>query len=237
MDIKDLQEIGLARNEATIYLLLIEKGPLMAGNISRYTLINRTTVYDTIERLVEKSLVKYTLSANRKVFSAVKPNTLLDQAKERQDKIKEILPELNKIYSSSSKDEQSNIHKGRKGIRSVLNDILNYESYVAFGSSGRFIEIMKHDFEMFQRKKKEKEIKARVILAESSRGTKQVLISHSRFRFIHDKFSAPTTTFVYGYNTATIVWSSVPIATVINSKEVSQSFKGYFELLWKTAEQ
>lgn len=237
MNIKDMEDIGLTENEATIYLLLIERGPLMAGSISKYAQINRTTVYDTIERLIEKSLVKYTISANRKVFSAVHPDILLSEIRQKEEKIKEILPELSKQFDNSNKGEQSNIYKGRKGIRTILNDILNHKSYVAFGSSGKFIEIMKHDFESFQRKKKEKKIKARVILSASSRQSEQISISYSKFRYINDKFSAPTTTFVYGDNTTTIVWCNVPIATVINSKEVSQSFKGYFELLWKTAEK
>ena len=108
---------------------------------------------------------------------------------------------------------------------------------MAFGSSGRFIEIMKHDFVNFQKRKKELEISSRVILSESSRKTDQIKLAFTQFKFIPNEFTAPTTIFVYGDKTAIIAWSETPVATLISSKEVAESYNKYFELLWKIAKQ
>lgn len=237
VEISKLQQIGLNLNEARIYLALLNLGPSQAGKISKETEINRTTIYDSINRLIEKGLVSYTLQANKKVFQAVSPSELLNQAKEKERIVEEILPELNKIFHESKEKEESNIFKGRKGIRSILNSILNYKEYIAFGSSGRFLEIMKYDFELFQRNKKEKKIKARVIIPETSKKTEQVRLAYSAFKYIPEEFSSPTTTFVFGNNTTIIVWSENPIATLIKSEEVAKSYKNYFELLWKIAKK
>ncbi|MBR9691565.1 hypothetical protein GOV06_02165 [Candidatus Woesearchaeota archaeon] len=94
---------------------------------------------------------------------------------------------------------------------------------------------MKHDFLIFQKRKKELKIIARVILSESSRKTEQVKQAYAKFKYIPDEFTAPTTTFVYGDKTAIMVWSENPIATLITSKEVADSYRKYFELLWKQA--
>ncbi len=235
MDIEKLQKIGLNLNEAKIYLALLKLGSSQAGKISKESQINRTTTYDGLERLIEKGLVAFVISANKKIFKPVAPERLLDQIKEKEKTMAEILPELKFLFKDSKEKEESDIYKGRKGIRSILQDILNHKKYVAFGSSGRFLEIMKHDFEFFQKRKKELKINSRAILSESSRKTEQVKIAHTKFKFILNEFASPTTTFVYGNKTAIIIWGDVPIATLIRSKEVADSYKKYFELLWKIA--
>ena len=237
MDIEKLQKIGLNLNEAKIYLALLNIGSGQAGKISKESQINRTTTYDSLERLIEKGLVTFVIEANKKVFRPVSPERLLDQIKEKEKTMQEILPELDAVFKESKEKEESDIFRGRKGIKSILQDILNYKEYVAFGSSGKFMEIMKHDFIMFQKKKKELKIKSRVILSESSRKTETVRAAYTNFRFIPDEFSAPTTTFVFNDKIAVIIWSETPTATLITSKDVSSSYRKYFELLWRQAKK
>ncbi|OGI65348.1 hypothetical protein A2647_05305 [Candidatus Nomurabacteria bacterium RIFCSPHIGHO2_01_FULL_40_24b] len=235
MEITKLEQLGLNKNEAKIYLALLELTEAQAGKLSKKTQINRTTIYDSLERLIEKGLVSYTIQANKKVFHPTKPEKILENLRLQEKIAQEILPELNSILKETIEKEESDIHKGRKGIRSVLFDILNYKEYVAFGSSGNFLEIMQHDFEIFQKRKKELKIKARVILGESDRETESVKKAFSIFRFIPDEFSSPTTTFVYGNSTAIIIWGETPIATVIQSKDVAFSYLNHFNLMWKQA--
>lgn len=237
MDITKLQKIGLNLNESKIYLVLLKLGSALAGKISKESQINRTTTYDGLDRLIEKGLVTYTISANRKVFKPVSPERLFDNLKEKEKNLQEILPELNKLFKQSKEKEESNIYKGRKGIRSILNDILNYKEYVSFGSSGGFLEIMKHDFLIFQKEKKKLKIKSRVILPEKLRNKEIVTSAAATFRFIPNKYATPTTTWVYDNKIAIIIWAEVPIATLITSKEIAESYKNYFELLWRIAKK
>lgn len=237
MDVEKLQKLGLNLSEAKVYLALLELGKVQAGEISKRSQINRTTVYDSLERLIERGLVTYVISANKKIFRPVKPAVLVEKIKETEKIATELLPELDYLYKKLKEKEESDIYKGRKGIKSILLDILNHKQYAAFGSSGRFIEIMKHDFLMFQKRKKELKIKARVILNESSRKSESVQKAFSQFKFIPDEYSAPTTTFVYDDKIAIIIWSETPVATVIGSKDVAKSYKSYFELVWKQSKK
>lgn len=235
MDIAKLEKIGLNLNEAKIYLALLELGQAQAGDISKKSQINRTTVYDSLERLIQNGLVTFVISANKKIFKPVAPKKLLNQIEEKENAVKEILPELESLFVQSKEKEETDIYKGRKGIKSILDDILHSKEYVAFGSSGKFLEIMQHDFIIFQKRKKELKISSRIILSESSRKSETVKVSYAKFRFIADEFSAPTTTFVFRDRIAIIVWGETPVATLIKSKEVAKSYNNYFELLWKIA--
>jgi sugar-specific transcriptional regulator TrmB len=235
MDIAKLEKIGLNLNEAKIYLALLKIGEAQAGQISKETQINRTTVYDSLERLIQNGLVVFVISANRKIFRPVAPKHLLNQISEKEETIKEILPELEELFHESKEKEETDIYKGKKGIKSILDDILKCKEYVSFGSSGKFLEIMKYDFFTFQKRKKELKIKSRIIVSESSRKSETVKSAFATFRYVPDEFSAPTTTFIFADKVAIIVWSETPFATLIKSKEVSKSYKNYFELLWKQA--
>jgi len=232
-----LEKLGLNPNEAKIYLALLDLGEAQAGQLSKKVLINRTTIYDTIERLLEKGLVTYVIQANKKMFRPVPPEKILEKIKEQENIAKEILPDLQARFCAVKEQEESEIYKGRKGIKAILQDILKCKEYVAFGSRGNFLEVMEHDYIVFQRRKKELKIKARVILSDSSRGSDTVRKAESNFRFIPNSYSTLSSTFVYGNQIAIIVWSVVPIATVITSKEVAKSYKNYFELLWKQAKK
>lgn len=61
----------------------------------------------------------------------------------------------------------------------------------------------------------------------------QIKLAYASFKYIPDEFTAPATTFIYGNKAAIIVWSEIPIATLIISKDVAESYKNYFRLLWK----
>ena len=237
VDSEKLIKLGFTSTEAKIYLILLESNEAQAGLISKKSQINRTTTYDALERLLKKGLVTYTIQANKKVFKPTHPNKLLECLKEQEKTAEELIPELNRLYKSSKEKEEFNIYQGRKGIKSILQDILHYKEYVAFGSSGRFLEIMRYDFLNFQKRKEELKVKSRIILKDSARKSKSVKRAYGSFKFIPEEYSAPTTTFVYGDYIAIIVWSEVPIATVIHSKEIAKSYLGYFELLWKTAKK
>ncbi len=235
MDIAKLEKIGLNLNEGKIYLALLELGQAQAGNISKKTQINRTTVYDCLERLIKNGLVVFVISTNKKIFKPVAPKKLLEQVEERKIAVKEIIPELDSLFAQTKEKEETYIYKGRKGIKSILEDILECKEYLAFGSSGKFLEIMQHDFIIFQKRKKELKINSRIILSESLRKLETVKVAYADFKYIPEEFSAPITTFVFNDKIAIIIWAETPFATLIKSKEVVKSYSNYFELLWKIA--
>ena len=60
-----LKSIGLTDIEIEVYLAIIDLGSCLAGEIARKTGIHRRTVYDAINRLIEKGLVSYIKTYNR----------------------------------------------------------------------------------------------------------------------------------------------------------------------------
>jgi len=54
---KYLEELGLDKNEATVYLSLLQFGNAIAGTLIKETKLPRATVYQVLDRLAQKKLV------------------------------------------------------------------------------------------------------------------------------------------------------------------------------------
>lgn len=232
---KQLQDLGFSPSEAHIYLTLLEIGPASAGEISKKTQINRTSTYQTIERMIAKGLVSFMRKGKRRIFQAIPAETLLSWQEEKTHLVQDIIPELQKI--SKHIEEEAIVFKGRRGIRSIMNEILKCKEYVSFGSGGQFAEVMGHDFLLYQKEKQTRHIKSKVILGKSSKRKPIVTKAYAQFRFIDDKYMTPTTTWIYNDKIAIVVWTEIPIATLIKSRDVANAYRAYFELLWKSAKK
>jgi hypothetical protein len=48
-------------------------------------------------------------------------------------------------------------------------------------------------------------------------------------------YNLPTGVIIFGDRVATLVWKNIPTAFVIQSKQTAQSYKKFFEDMWKIA--
>lgn len=233
MNAETLEKVGLSPNEARVYLALLELGPSLAGKITEKSKVNRRTVYDVIESLIDKGLASYIIEANRKIFEATDPTRFLDLLKEREKEIKDVLPELMAKRASSKKAQEATLYRGKKGIKAIFEDILEYKNYEVFGSHGRFGEVLGPYFDLFQKRVKDRKINCRLLVSERLRETKT--ISHAKTKFLKKEYDSPVSTIIYGDKVATLVWTEEPVGLVIKGKEVSGSFRSYFNIMWSIA--
>lgn len=103
----NLHKINLTDKEIAVYLALLEHGNLSASEISRYSLLNRTTVYDNIKLLLQKGLVYNFTKKEIKYFTAATPEKILDilekEIKKKQEiknNFLDVLPTLNTLYQT-----------------------------------------------------------------------------------------------------------------------------------------
>lgn len=95
-----LKQIGLSDNESEVYLIVLKLNEALASNIAKQSKISRPHIYDNLNKLVEKGLITYVIKSNKKYFKAVNPDNLMDYLKEKEEDLKEILPELQELYKT-----------------------------------------------------------------------------------------------------------------------------------------
>ena len=89
-----LKDVGLVDDEIKIYLALLKSGSSLASRLSEETKINRSHVYQLLERLIVKGFVSYVIRENRKYFSSVSPLKIVEIIQEREQRLKNIFPSL-----------------------------------------------------------------------------------------------------------------------------------------------
>jgi len=228
-----LKELGLTDSESRVYLALLENGPSLAGQISRKTGIHRRNIYDITERLIKKGLIGYMLMNNRRLFEAANPEKFSDVLKEKQEQLGENLPFLKELYRKTKKKQETNFYKGVDGLKTVFQDQIeenNRKEILILGASKSAFEILPFYFKWYDKDRVKNKIKARIIASENLKK-----IPLSEIRYIPQKYANPLAINIYKDKVAIILWKKEPLAVVIKNPEIADSYKKYFELMWKIA--
>jgi sugar-specific transcriptional regulator TrmB len=244
-----LENIGLDQNEVKIYSMLLKQGSSLAGTIAEKTGIHRRTVYDALEKLMKKSLVTYVLRTGKKHFQAVNPERILLFLKEKHDliereenEIKGALPELQKLFNASKTKAQAEIYSGKEGLKSIMELILKEKAdWLSIGSTGKGPEIIPYFLPSWHRRRVKIRIKYKGLIADTVEGRKRAKefseAGLADYRFLPKNLHHPQTIWVFGNKTAIILVSvEVPIITLIESDAIADSFREYFNLLWKQSQ-
>ncbi|MFH1280829.1 MAG: helix-turn-helix domain-containing protein [Candidatus Beckwithbacteria bacterium] len=144
MDIKQkLNLLGLSDKQAEIYLLLLKQGLTSLLELSRLSLINRTTIYRIIEDLKKINLVEEVLDDRGAKVKAVKPENLqllLAQKETELSVLKNNLPDLisdlSAIKDQPSPSTQVVYFRGQNGLKQLLWNVLKAKKeHIGFGYS------------------------------------------------------------------------------------------------------
>lgn len=244
MEESSLEKIGLTKIESKVYLSLLRLGSTKSGALVRKTSLHRATVYDALKRLIEKGLVSYIFKGKIKYFQVTEPGYFLDRIRGEENKLKErrlfiinLVKELKKIKEHSKLKEEASIYEGLKGIKIIFDDILTSKEYVVFGSKAKLKEILGDYFYIFQKRKKRLKTKTRLLFDESLKNSDYLKDIYGEIKFLPKEYSNPIATFIYKNKIVIIISKDMPLAFVLENKEVADSFKNYFELLWKIAKK
>ena len=237
METEALQELGLSNTEAKVYLALLEIGSGLAGEITKKSGVNRTNVYDAQERLIDKGLVTYVIVANRKVFEPVNPERLNEILRNKEEKLNEAMKELQLKYKMSKTKEEATIFKGKKGIKSIFEDIIKEKNDLyAYGAESKFADMFPAYQKYWNETRSKLGIKVKIIYNEKVKQRKiKEKLKLLDMKFLPENYDFPSMVLVYGDKVVTIVWIEMPFAFMIKSKEAAKSNMNFFDMLWKTA--
>ncbi|MEM2956314.1 MAG: helix-turn-helix domain-containing protein [Candidatus Pacearchaeota archaeon] len=230
---ESLIKAGLTRVESKVYLTLIDLGPSLAGQISKKSGIHRRTIYDALDRLAEKGLISYIIKNNRKYFEAVNPKRLIDLEKEREEQLKSELPELIKLFMKTKAKEETLFYRGKDGLKTAFEDqITEGKEILVMGASPEAGEILQFYFKWYNKRRQEKHIKLKLIADISAKG--KIKAPLSEIRYLPNL--GPAAINIYADKVAIILWNKErPLAIIIKNAEIANSYRIFFEHMWKIA--
>lgn len=237
---EELRNFGLSDNEIKIYLVLLKSGTTTPLQIAEKTGLHRPYIYDALARLMEKGFVSSITIKKKKNFQATQPKRLLELFKSKLEDFNKIVPQLEKIEKTAKGEIKVELFKGKRAFRLELDDILaNVEEggkVLGIGlDDKKFIGIEPIYMRKYFNKIGEKRITERIIMAK---GTGKVPEAKTtKYRFLDEEFIGNTATLIYANKIFLMFLGEPNIAIIIENKEVSDTYRKQFELLWKIAEK
>lgn len=243
---EQLLELGLSRSECISYAALLGGGTQTPPQLAKAANLSRVNAYAALRGLKEKGLANER-EINKKLVYAAEPPTKLQhllnkQGQElhhRQAAIDSLIPLLMNEYQLQSSKPGIVHYEGLEGIKKIYEDSLrppHHEESLVMRSIYDSKEIEPYILSYIKRRAK-LGIRNRTLSPPFDYRTgkhDKELLRESRF-FKKSEFSIPTEISIYGDRVSLVSLRKDLIGTVIQSKDVAQTFRILFELLWNQA--
>lgn len=231
--INELQEAGLTEREAEAYLELLNFEEATATQLSKTSKEHRTNIYDSLNGLIKKGLIAFTIKNNVKYYKSIDPENLLEFMKDKQSKVEQIIPKLREKMLHINEKPSVEIYEGNDGFKTILNKIIKEgKTIFGIGASEEWEKRFPIKLSQYMLLREKRKIHAKLIY---TKGTKPAEHRLNEIRFLPTEFQQPSTIAIFGDYVAVFMWTNPLTATLTKSKELSKSFEKYFELLWNIA--
>lgn len=233
-----LQSLGFNKNEARVYLAVLELGESTVLPIAKKSGIKRTYCYDILSSLALKGAVFYIEKRGRRRFFAVEPKMMQKIYENKVKKFQSIVPELQNIYQKVSTRPQTRYLEGELGIEIIFHEILREAKEVwSITSVADWMEAFP-DYVRHVRALVDAKIKVQDLAKYSKESLEYAKLYnglHQEVRFL-PKTSAYTTDFITWNNKLVLISYGTDIYTVaVESEQIANSMKELHKLLWNSA--
>jgi sugar-specific transcriptional regulator TrmB len=244
---KELQELGLSEKEARVYLAALEIGPATADQLAKQAKIKRPTTYVQLESLMKTGLMS-TYEEDKKTYFAPESPELLTRLLEKQKEnlvgkeqgLQKFLPELLRQFESAGERPVVRFFPGKEGIHALREEALKTKEkkiYSIFSPSHMAEIFSAKDLDAYTDRRKALQIYSKGIYLHESWFDRAGLDELTERRFIPPSV-LPMTIDIRIYDDSTAIFSLKGdlFAMEVKSKQISESMKMIFELLWSQAQ-
>jgi len=250
MDTQILEEIGLTKTEIKIYLTLLELGESTTTPIIKLSGIHASKVYEFLDKLTSKGLVRYISRSNKKYFSASDPIQLTEFIKDKQDRItkqqkqvENLIPELNSLQKCDKEKIKAETYEGLNGIKSLYNKMLSVfekgETQYVIGAPRIGNELIEGFLLDWHKKRIKKGIRCKYIYDSDARdyGKIREKMPLTEVRYFKDISSPVWIEIFKNYIFTGHINKHNAVIFLIKDNEIAKTYKEYFNQLWKIAKK
>ena len=249
MYLEDLEKFGMTKTEAKVYLELINLKQAKIGELIKRTGLHRGTVYNSLNRLIDKNFIVFIKKDKETFYKLSDSHIFLDlvniekeDIKIKEDTAKELINEINKLNNSSLKKQGMYIGLGKKAymehfwnmFRACKEKNIEY-CWIGDGLGNTSKELGEYNYRKILKIKKDMKIKFRSIMNIKARS-----IKHKDYkpgdRYLPENYSFPSYTWMYDNKVVIVIWRAKPMIVItIEDEATAQSYKSYFEAMYKIA--
>jgi transposase-like protein len=242
-----LQKIGLADNEAKLYLYLLKNPNKTAQQLAKETGIQRTNIYRLLDRLIEYQLISSDDSPV-KTFVASAPQNLQVILNNKQTELKQVSASLSALMPvfraqhSLSLDKPGVLHMANKnGLELLLKDMAHSRTEILLFASDD-VPLDQETLASFRQliyQRKKNGILTRALFHNGNRNEEIINNFSEMGIFVRFLGSVPfrSDIAIYENNIAFTVYEPSLNVTVITNVHIAGVMRLLFEQLWDSSEQ
>ena len=240
MDIRSsLEEIGMTKVEANVYLELLKLGESKVHEIKSRLELPRASVYATLDFLVKKGYASYVIKSGVKYFVAAEPKRILVDIKEKERGFQKIVPQLEKLKQSIPEKPLVEVYEGKEGLKTVFENLKKdkpKEELII--SNTEIFKLLEFYFPHHMDEKRKLGIKTKVLGGKSKEALKlgkelKSQLKEQEIKFLPESFDIDSRIEVYNDKTLIINEDKENlIAISIKDKKIANTMKKIFERLW-----
>lgn len=236
----------LSEKEKKVLASLYKLGESSVWEITKDILLNRTTIYPVLEKLIEKGLVSKISDGNKYIFKTITKENLASWIKQRDEKIENENRQILEMTENQSRKpsllSEVVYFEGMEGVKNLYADswrnnkekiiyaITDYRS--AYETMGDFFRD-----EYFPARVKHR-IRIRNIIPESLEGRRDLKEAKNLLRemkFIKLFRDLDIEVNIYDAKTSIVAFDKEkPSGVIIKNEKIAEAMKNIFEYLWKT---
>lgn len=243
---RQLSILGLSRKEAEVYTSLLNHGKGTITDISKWTGIKRTTVYEYLQTLLVQNLVSKTAEKKRIYYCLEHPRRIRGlfaeqtrQLEEKRSKAERLIPELESIYACSFSRPSVNFYEGKEGLKHVYQEIFStHKNIYSLFSPNNFFKLFsaRENHELVMTLFKSGGL-LHSLVEKADASVNRLLERPEYNKFIKSKqlpdgFKFDTDLLVVGDTVAMISFKNL-VGVVIKDKAIAELQRKFIDFLWK----
>jgi len=248
MNPQELEQFGLTKGEAKVYLALLKIGKSRIGDIIKESGVSHSKIYDMLSRLEKKGLVGTVSVKNRKQFEAKSPNMLTNILNENEEKLNQqktnlatLMPNLLRVSKNPETKQEAEILYGLRGIKTFtersLEALKQGDTYYILGATKLSNDKLEAYYFDWQKRRVKKGIKAKILYNYSpdARSKLREKLPLTEVKYLQKDFGNKLVIIIAGDYVGTEIFSENPLCFSIKNREAANTYKAYFEMFWKQA--
>ena len=241
---RHLEEIGLTKSEAKVYLALLELGASTTGPIVTLSKTADSKIYVVLEKLVNKGMASSFKQGGVRLFKAAPPNQILSYLKEKkttvesqEQKMASVIPMLTSLTERHEEEKEAVVYRGPKGVKAAFNDVVDSlqpgETVCIMGVHA-FGEKFKRLGINFHKSRSEKGVKVRFLVNHDATHIADEFLKYqpATVRLMDESIFTLAIFLIYK-NKVIISLADEMTMFMIKSRRAKDSFQSYFEKIWK----
>jgi sugar-specific transcriptional regulator TrmB len=235
-----LEGTGLTKNESIVYLTLLKIGKAKTGEILKESKISSGKIYETLDKLSSKGLVKTIIENGIKQFIASDPKTLLRYLEEKENnletkkkELEKILPKLQELKSNKQTLEEVSFIKGFRGISTVVYDALNTGDDVRImGVRSSKDETFNNFWKNWHKERISQKKNAKLLFSDKDTEYWK-FFKKQEYTQVRETLSfSPSAILIIKNNSFIFSYEEEFTCTHIKSESIANSFRSFFDSLW-----